>query len=98
MDPHESLLVFPDDVELVRCHVLLPSQVDLLLTLDERLTRAKDHALGILLVQLVGEMSAQASVQVLGVHEDFADEDAVQTNALLAGCVDHRAVCVAALE
>ena len=42
MYPHQPLLVLAHDVQLVRCHVLLPCQVDLLFSPDQSLTRAEN--------------------------------------------------------
>ena len=65
MYPHESLLVFFDDIQLVSGHVLLTCEIYLLLSLDQSLTWSKHHALWVLLVQLVCKMGAKACVKVL---------------------------------
>ena len=78
--------------------MFLPRQVNLLLPLDQSLSWAEDQPIGVLLMELVGEMCAKTCIQVLGVLEHFTDQHSIQADPLLPTSVDDRAVGVTSFE
>jgi len=98
MYPYESTLVFTDDIQLIGRHMLLVDLALAQLTSRHGLTWTDHQRATRLQMKLVGEVSAKAFVEVLGVVEDLADKDAVEADTMLAEGVDHRRVGIAALE
>ena len=88
MDPHKSLLIFLQNIQLVCCHVLLSSQIDLMLASGKGFTWTDDHWCLLLQVQLVSEVSSETFAAMSRVAQHFADEHSVKTDALLASCVN----------